>query len=47
LAAAQNRTETLQAIAKLKGGERETRLREGAPKEGNLIWYSSTTARIR
>jgi iron(III) transport system substrate-binding protein len=44
LAAAQNRTETLQAIAKLKGGERETRLREGARKEGNLIWYSSTTA---
>ena len=43
-AAAQSRAETLQAIAKLKGSERETKLREGARKEGNLIWYSSTTA---
>ena len=44
LAAAQTRSETLQAIAKLKGNEREAKLREGARKEGNLIWYSSTTA---
>jgi iron(III) transport system substrate-binding protein len=44
LASAQGRSETLQAIAKLKGSERDARLREGARKEGNLIWYSSTTA---
>jgi iron(III) transport system substrate-binding protein len=44
LALAQSRSDTLQAIAKLKGPERETKLREGARKEGNLIWYSSTTA---
>jgi len=44
LALAQSRSETLQAIANLKGNEREARLREGARKEGNLIWYSSTTA---
>ncbi|HUC98462.1 MAG TPA: hypothetical protein VMR88_08275, partial [Candidatus Polarisedimenticolaceae bacterium] len=44
LALAQSRSETLQAIAKLKGNEKEARLREGARKEGNLIWYSSTTA---
>jgi iron(III) transport system substrate-binding protein len=43
-ATAQTRTETLQAIAKLKGNERETRIREGARKEGNLVWYSSATA---
>ena len=43
-AVAQSRTETLQAIAKLKGSEREARLRDGARKEGNLVWYSSTTA---
>jgi iron(III) transport system substrate-binding protein len=42
--AAQNREQTLQAIAKLQGAERETKVREGARKEGNLIWYSSTTA---
>ena len=44
LALGQSRSEALQAIAKLKGNEREARLREGARKEGNLIWYSSTTA---
>ncbi len=44
LVLAQSRSETLQAISKLKGNERETKLREGARKEGNLIWYSSTTA---
>src|SRR5688572_23616570 len=44
LALAQSRSETLQAISKLKGNEREAKLREGARKEGNLIWYSSTTA---
>lgn len=42
--AAQTREQTLQAISKLRGAERETKLREGARKEGNLIWYSSTTA---
>ena len=42
--AAQNLGQTLQAIAKLQGAERETKVREGARKEGNLIWYSSTTA---
>jgi iron(III) transport system substrate-binding protein len=41
---AQNREATLANIAKLKGGEREVRLAEGANKEGELIWYSSTTA---
>ena len=41
---AQTRSETLQAIAKLKGSEREDRVREGARKEGNLVWYSSATA---
>ncbi len=41
---AQTRDETLQAIAKLQGSERETKIREGARKEGGLIWYSSTTA---
>ena len=44
LVLAQSRSETLQAISKLKGNEREAKLREGARKEGNLIWYSSTTA---
>jgi iron(III) transport system substrate-binding protein len=44
LAFAQSRSDTLQAIAKLKGNEREAKLRDGARKEGNLIWYSSTTA---
>jgi iron(III) transport system substrate-binding protein len=44
LAFSQSRSETLQAVAKLKGNERQTRLVEGARKEGNLIWYSSTTA---
>jgi iron(III) transport system substrate-binding protein len=43
-ATAQTRSETLQTIAKLKGNERETRIREGARKEGNLVWYSSATA---
>jgi iron(III) transport system substrate-binding protein len=42
--AAQTREQTLQAISKLHGAERETKVREGARKEGNLIWYSSTTA---
>ena len=41
---AQTREQTLQAISKLRGPERETKIREGARKEGNLIWYSSTTA---
>jgi hypothetical protein len=44
LALAQSRSETLQAISKSKGNEREAKLREDARKEGNLIWYSSTTA---
>ena len=44
LTLAQSREQTLQTIAKLHGPERETRIREGARKEGNLIWYSSTTA---
>jgi len=43
-APAQTRADTLQAIAKLRGSERETKVREGARKEGRLIWYSSTTA---
>ena len=41
---AQSREETLQAISKWHGSERETKLREGARKEGGLVWYSSTTA---
>jgi iron(III) transport system substrate-binding protein len=41
---AQTPEQTLQAISKLRGPERETKIREGARKEGNLIWYSSTTA---
>ncbi|MGH7847776.1 MAG: ABC transporter substrate-binding protein [Candidatus Binatia bacterium] len=41
---AQGREVTLQNIAKLKSGEREVRLADGAKKEGELIWYSSTTA---
>ena len=40
LAAAQSRAETLQAIVKLKGNERETKLREGARKEGLLQVYT-------
>ena len=44
LTVAQTREQTLQAISKLHGPERETKVREGARKEGNLIWYSSTTA---
>jgi iron(III) transport system substrate-binding protein len=44
LVLAQNREETLQAISKLRGSQRETKLREGARKEGGLVWYSSTTA---
>jgi iron(III) transport system substrate-binding protein len=40
---AQSREATLQNIAKLTGGERDSRLLEGARKEGGLIWYSSTT----
>ena len=44
LTLAQTREQTLQAISKLHGPERETKIREGARKEGNLIWYSSTTA---
>jgi iron(III) transport system substrate-binding protein len=43
-AAAQTRAQTLQAISKWRGSERETKLREGARKEGGLVWYSSTTA---
>jgi iron(III) transport system substrate-binding protein len=38
------REQTLQAISKLQVTERETKVRDGARKEGNLIWYSSTTA---
>ena len=44
LTLAETREQSLQAIAKLRGSERETKIREGARKEGNLIWYSSTTA---
>ena len=44
LAPGQTREETLQAIGKWKGGERDAKIREGARKEGGLIWYSSTTA---
>ena len=44
VAPAQTREETLQAISKWRGSERETKLREGARKEGGLVWYSSTTA---
>ena len=44
LTIAQTREQTLPAISKLHGSERETKIREGARKEGNLIWYSSTTA---
>ncbi|MBI4524565.1 MAG: ABC transporter substrate-binding protein [Deltaproteobacteria bacterium] len=43
-APAQSRGETLRAIARLRGTERETKLAEGGRKEGNLVWYSSTTA---
>ena len=43
LTQAQSRQETLRAISRLRGNERETKLTEGARKEGNLIWYSSTT----
>ena len=43
-ALAQTREATLGTIAKLRGGERELRLLEGARKEGSLVWYSSTTA---
>ncbi|MGE5819712.1 MAG: ABC transporter substrate-binding protein [Deltaproteobacteria bacterium] len=44
VAPAQTREEMLQAISKWRGSERETKLREGARKEGGLVWYSSTTA---
>jgi iron(III) transport system substrate-binding protein len=44
LAPAQTREQALQTISKWRGGERETRLREAARKEGGLVWYSSTTA---
>lgn len=44
LSSAETREETLQAISKWRGSERETKLREGARKEGGLVWYSSTTA---
>ena len=40
----QTREQTLQAISKFPPAEREAKIREGAQKEGNLIWYSSTTA---
>jgi iron(III) transport system substrate-binding protein len=40
----QSREQALQAVSKLRGPERETKVREGARKEGNLVWYSSTTA---
>ena len=43
-ALAQNRDAVLQSIGKLKSPERESRLLEGAKKEGGLVWYSSTTA---
>ena len=43
-ATAQTRSETFQAIAKLKGNEREETIREGVRKEGNLIWYLSVTS---
>jgi iron(III) transport system substrate-binding protein len=41
---AQSRETTLQAISKWRGSEREAKLRDGARKEGGLVWYSSTTA---
>ena len=44
LTLAQTREATFHTIAKLRGGERETRLLEGARKEGGLLWYSSTDA---
>src|SRR4029077_7798248 len=44
LAIAQAREQILQTISKLRSPERDTQLREGARKEGTLIWYSSTTA---
>ena len=43
-APAQTRETILQAISKWRGSERETKLRDGAKKEGGLVWYSSTTA---
>jgi len=43
-ALSQTREATLQAISKWRGSERETKLRDGAKKEGGLVWYSSTTA---
>ncbi len=44
VAPAQSREATLQAISKWRGNERETKLHDGAKKEGGLVWYSSTTA---
>ncbi|MGE5307066.1 MAG: hypothetical protein ACM3TN_27485, partial [Alphaproteobacteria bacterium] len=44
MAFAESREETLRAISKWRGSERETKLRDGARKEGGLVWYSSTTA---
>jgi len=44
IAPAQTREAALQAISKWRGSERETKLRDGAKKEGGLVWYSSTTA---
>src|SRR3989442_10935585 len=44
LAPAQTREATLQAIARLRGGEREAKLLGGARKEGGLVWYSSADA---
>jgi iron(III) transport system substrate-binding protein len=44
LALAQTSEATLQAIAKLRGGEREARLLDGARKEEGLLWYSSADA---
>ncbi len=43
-ALSQTRQASLQAISKWRGSERENKLRDGAKKEGSLIWYSSTTA---
>jgi iron(III) transport system substrate-binding protein len=36
--------QTWEAIAHLRGAEREARLLEGARKEGGLLWYSSADA---
>jgi iron(III) transport system substrate-binding protein len=43
-APAQNRDAALAALMKLPAAERHARLVEGAKKESDLVWYSSTTA---